>query len=371
MPVTCIVVSCGSRNNKDKIGFYSVPTVSKHKFLTDKNELSKKRRALWLAAIKRDDLTDSKIKYQKVCSRHFITGKPASLEDETNPDWVPSQNMGHSAQNVRKTDKEVERKTSDNEDLNQLPLDSKHQKKEEIPSVFQRLCMICLATKRLIRSTKSLVDLYVHLTNIEVEDGDVFSKYMCEDCIQKLKDISKFILMAKKNDEKLKQKPLDNEEMKTSVNDDEETLDGEEKNLSECQGKLMIEVEKSEKELIEKDKDIYKDITCWKCGVLHIGVKFPKIIAYEPPNNIKFQCLKCSEIENRPDKKPPDVMNLEKLTKEEKKIRCSICLKNIPLSEYMKHRLKEHRMEKRFRCTECFLSFSNQRLLRGHSRRHI
>lgn len=75
MPVTCIVVGCGSRGNRDKVGFYSIPTITTHRFVTDKNELSQKRRELWLAAIKRDDLTESKLKYQKVCSKHFITGK--------------------------------------------------------------------------------------------------------------------------------------------------------------------------------------------------------------------------------------------------------------------------------------------------------
>lgn len=30
---------------------------------------------MWLAAIKRDDLTDSIIKNQRVCSKHFIGGK--------------------------------------------------------------------------------------------------------------------------------------------------------------------------------------------------------------------------------------------------------------------------------------------------------
>ena len=29
-------------------------------------------------------------------SRHFISGKPAALEDETNPDWLPTLNLGHS-----------------------------------------------------------------------------------------------------------------------------------------------------------------------------------------------------------------------------------------------------------------------------------
>ena len=31
----------------------------------------------------------------RVCSIHFISGKPASLFDETNPDWIPTVNMGY------------------------------------------------------------------------------------------------------------------------------------------------------------------------------------------------------------------------------------------------------------------------------------
>jgi len=74
MPTTCIVVGCGSRFDRDHVSFYSVVTVTNHRFLTHKNELSKKRRALWLAAIKRSDLTDAMIKNHRVCSKHFITG---------------------------------------------------------------------------------------------------------------------------------------------------------------------------------------------------------------------------------------------------------------------------------------------------------
>lgn len=75
MPLTCIVVGCGSRANRDNVSFYSVPAILNHKYLKYKNELSKKRRDLWIAAIKREDLTDSIIKNERVCSKHFLTGK--------------------------------------------------------------------------------------------------------------------------------------------------------------------------------------------------------------------------------------------------------------------------------------------------------
>ena len=32
----------------------------------------------------------------RICSRHFIYGQPASLLDETNPYWLPTLNLGHS-----------------------------------------------------------------------------------------------------------------------------------------------------------------------------------------------------------------------------------------------------------------------------------
>ncbi|XP_045472343.1 uncharacterized protein LOC123679046 [Harmonia axyridis] len=131
MPLTCIVTGCVSRHDRDRFGFYHIPTITKHRFLPEKNELSRKRRALWLDAINRDDLTDSKIKYQRVCSRHFITGKPAALMDETNIDWVPTQNMGPSGQNIRKTYKvDVEMKERLDNIKIELPQNESHPHEE-------------------------------------------------------------------------------------------------------------------------------------------------------------------------------------------------------------------------------------------------
>nr|CAH7743101.1 unnamed protein product [Callosobruchus chinensis] len=110
MPYTCLVVGCGSRSNREKLGFYSVPAITWHRFLTDKNELSRKRRALWIAAIKRDVCACVWVCVCAVCSIKFDLGKPADLENENHPDWVPSQNMGHTAQNVLKRQEDVERK---------------------------------------------------------------------------------------------------------------------------------------------------------------------------------------------------------------------------------------------------------------------
>ena len=59
-------------------------------------ELTKKRRAGFLAAISREGLEDSRVlEDNRICSRHFISGKPAYLYDEANPDWLPTLHLGH------------------------------------------------------------------------------------------------------------------------------------------------------------------------------------------------------------------------------------------------------------------------------------
>ncbi|KAI0226639.1 hypothetical protein LSAT2_022928 [Lamellibrachia satsuma] len=34
-------------------------------------------------------------KYTRICSEHFITGKPAALYDTSSPDWTPSLRLGY------------------------------------------------------------------------------------------------------------------------------------------------------------------------------------------------------------------------------------------------------------------------------------
>ncbi|KAJ8977272.1 hypothetical protein NQ317_003974 [Molorchus minor] len=59
------------------------------------NKLASERRKAWINRLKRADLTESKIKNGRICSKHFISGKPSKLEDRTNPDWIPSLHMGY------------------------------------------------------------------------------------------------------------------------------------------------------------------------------------------------------------------------------------------------------------------------------------
>ena len=89
-------------------------------------ELTKKRRDGFLAAISRDGLKKTILENDRICSRHFVSGKPAYLYDESNPDWLPSLHLGHSKKSESKKEsterweRRVARSEARRESLNRL-----------------------------------------------------------------------------------------------------------------------------------------------------------------------------------------------------------------------------------------------------------
>lgn len=93
--VLCVVFGCSKRSGRDKdVSFFRIPKIVTNRSEA-KEELSRRRRAGFLSAIKRDDLTEKVLSNDRICSRHFLPGKPADLLDENNPDWLPTLNLGH------------------------------------------------------------------------------------------------------------------------------------------------------------------------------------------------------------------------------------------------------------------------------------
>ena len=95
MPTFCLVVGCSNdKKKRPELSFCRVPKV-----ITNQGEsaeaLSSERRTKWLAAISRDDLTESILENDRVCGIHFHSGKSAKPWDKFNRDWVPSLNLGH------------------------------------------------------------------------------------------------------------------------------------------------------------------------------------------------------------------------------------------------------------------------------------
>ena len=54
----------------------------------------------------------------RIYSRHFISGKPASPVDKNNPDWLPTLNMGHSKQSSESRARTVAEMMKARESLN-------------------------------------------------------------------------------------------------------------------------------------------------------------------------------------------------------------------------------------------------------------
>lgn len=93
--VLCVVFRCGSRSDRDKgIGFYRIPSVVTNKGEFEE-ELTTERREKWIKAISRDD-TESKgvLNSERVCGKHFVSGKPAPSWHKHDVDWVPTLQLG-------------------------------------------------------------------------------------------------------------------------------------------------------------------------------------------------------------------------------------------------------------------------------------
>ncbi|XP_018025383.1 uncharacterized protein LOC108680962, partial [Hyalella azteca] len=97
----CAVVRCKSRSHdhlnrklENGIRFFSLPAVKEgqgSKVL----DITTRRRRAWVAAIGRATIKFESKQKVFVCSRHFLTGKPAYEMFTNDPDWAPSLKMGH------------------------------------------------------------------------------------------------------------------------------------------------------------------------------------------------------------------------------------------------------------------------------------
>jgi hypothetical protein len=76
MGVLCAVYGCGNNNMRDgSKRFFRFPKVITNNDPERKAELlSTERRRQWFNNISREDLTEEKAEYTRVCSDHFISG---------------------------------------------------------------------------------------------------------------------------------------------------------------------------------------------------------------------------------------------------------------------------------------------------------
>uniref|UniRef100_A0A3Q2E423 THAP-type domain-containing protein n=1 Tax=Cyprinodon variegatus TaxID=28743 RepID=A0A3Q2E423_CYPVA len=99
MARSCCVKGCGSTTSGKKghssIKFFRFPGSREDRGL-QMEDISRRRRIAWVAAVRRKDITFNHISpNMRVCSLHFHKSQPAYEMMETDPDWAPSLRLGH------------------------------------------------------------------------------------------------------------------------------------------------------------------------------------------------------------------------------------------------------------------------------------
>ena len=77
--VLCVVFACSKRSGRDKDVSFRIPKVIYNKG----DKAAKQKIEGWiLAAFSRLGLTEKILKNDKICSKHFVSGKPADLLED-------------------------------------------------------------------------------------------------------------------------------------------------------------------------------------------------------------------------------------------------------------------------------------------------
>ena len=138
----CDAAGCSnSSKNAPDAGFFLLPSI----VTTDKRseELSRDRRSQWLSKINRKNLTACQLAEKNstlhVCGKHFINGKPSALYETTDPNWIPTINLGYELVTISSPESTVarnDRRKRRSNNLNQINDSTKKKKKvveENVP----------------------------------------------------------------------------------------------------------------------------------------------------------------------------------------------------------------------------------------------
>ncbi|XP_037547660.1 uncharacterized protein LOC119424274 [Nematolebias whitei] len=98
----CCIKGCSSKTGHFGIKFFRFPVYRKDRG-QQMEDLSRRRRLAWVAAVRRKEITFNQISANmRVCSLHFHKGQPAYEMMESDADWAPSLRLGHT--DVKPTD---------------------------------------------------------------------------------------------------------------------------------------------------------------------------------------------------------------------------------------------------------------------------
>lgn len=94
MPSKCAVSSCFVYSTLKEYKLFRIPAVRRRGTPAARQQMIL-RRSLWATSCGLDDPPTPHI---LICSRHFVSGKPAQFDDVHDVDWVPTINLKHDKQ---------------------------------------------------------------------------------------------------------------------------------------------------------------------------------------------------------------------------------------------------------------------------------
>lgn len=93
MVLKCIIRSCYVYSSDKTHPMFRLPSVYK-RFDESERKLAESRLAIWVEACK---LNKTPAPHHRICSRHFVSGKPAKHWEKNDVDWAPTLNLQDSA----------------------------------------------------------------------------------------------------------------------------------------------------------------------------------------------------------------------------------------------------------------------------------
>nr|XP_019558260.2 uncharacterized protein LOC109427210 isoform X1 [Aedes albopictus] len=90
MVVACAVVTCRNHNKNCDLSFFQFPQLGNARSTSEQEQLKKMRLAMWRKA---SGYRKSMHPSVRICGRHFVSGRPAKLDEPGSIDWVPTLHL--------------------------------------------------------------------------------------------------------------------------------------------------------------------------------------------------------------------------------------------------------------------------------------
>ncbi|XP_001656327.2 uncharacterized protein LOC5577225 [Aedes aegypti] len=90
MVISCAVKTCRNHNKNCDLSFFTFPQLGQARSTKEQEKLISMRLAMWRKASGYQKLMN---RSARICAKHFVSGKPAKLDEPGSIDWVPSLHL--------------------------------------------------------------------------------------------------------------------------------------------------------------------------------------------------------------------------------------------------------------------------------------